>query len=236
MSAAAPADPVQRGDSDQPLQEIRNASATAGIALVLLALLSGLGYLAVVERLVVPDDAVLTAANLARSETSFRLAISGLLVVAVLDVVVAWALFRVFAPVSRSLSMLTATFRVTYAGIFVVAIAQLTGVLRLLPEAEELSAQILSAVNAFEDIYSAGLVLFGFHLALLGVLVCRAAYAPTLLGVLLVVAGLGYVVDGFGVVLVAGYAIEVAAFTFVGEVVLIFWLLLRGRRITSTTR
>ena len=49
------------------------------------------------------------------------------------------------------------------------------------------------------------------------------------------ILGLGYAVDSFGVVLFAGYALEVATFTFVGEVVLIFWLLLRGRRITSTT-
>jgi hypothetical protein len=116
----------------------------------------------------------------------------------------------------------------------VVAIAQLTGVLRLLPQAEELSTQVLSGVHAFEDIYSAGLVLFGFHLMLLGLLVWRAAYAPSFLGILLALAELGYAVDSFGVVLAAGYALEVATFTFVGEVVLIFWLLLRGRRLTST--
>jgi hypothetical protein len=135
----------------------------------------------------------------------------------------------------RGSSTLAATFRVAYAGIFVVAIAQLTGVLRLLPQAEELSAQVLSGALAFEDIYSAGLVLFGFHLMLLGVLVWRAAYAPTFLGILLTLAGLGYAVDSFGVVLFAGYALEVAAFTFVGEAVLIFWLLLRGRRVAAAT-
>jgi hypothetical protein len=56
--------------------------------------------------------------------------------------------------------------------------------------------------------------------------------APTVLGILLVVAGLGYAVDGFGALLFAGYDVNLAAFTFLGEVVLIFWLLLRGRRIT----
>lgn len=234
MAAAAPADPVERREIDKPVQEVRSASTTAGTALLLVALLAGFGYLAVVQRLVVTDDAVRTAGNIAGSETLFRLAIASLLVAAVLDIVVAWALFKVFEPASSGLSMLAATFRVAYAGIFVVAIAQLAGVLRLLPEAEELSAQVLSGVHAFEDIYSAGLVLFGFHLALLGVLVWRAAYAPILLGILLVVAGLGYVADSFGVVLFAGYAVEVAAFTFVGEVVLILWLLLRGRRITAT--
>jgi hypothetical protein len=76
---------------------------------------------------------------------------------------------------------------------------------------------VLSGVHAYEDIWTAGLVLFGVHLILLGVLAWRASYAPTILGILLVVAGLGYAVDGFGVVLVAGYGLNVAALTFVGE-------------------
>ena len=236
MATAASAHAIN-GDGiiGKPVQALRSASTTAGIALLLVALLGGFGYLFVVDRLLVMDDAVRTAANIAASETLFRLAIASLLVTAVLDVVVAWALFKVFEPVSSGLSTLAATFRVAYAGIFVVAIAQLTGVLRLLPQAEELSTQVLSGIHAFEDIYSADLVLFGFHLMLLGLLVWRAAYAPTLLGILLALAGLGYAVDSFGVVLFAGYALEVATFTFVGEVLLIFWLLLRDRRLTSTT-
>lgn len=214
----------------------RRASTTAGIALLLIALLSAFGDLLVVERLVVMDDAVQTAAKVGGSETLFRLGIASLLVVAGLDVVVAWGLFRVFERVDSGLSMLAAWFRVAYAGIFVVAIAELAGVLRLLPEREDASASVLSGVHAYRDIWSAGLILFGFHLILLGVLVRRAAYAPTLLGVLLILAGLGYAVDGFGVVLFAGFDANVAAYTFLGEVVLIFWLLLRGRRISRRTR
>jgi hypothetical protein len=49
-------------------------------------------------------------------------------------------------------------------------------------------------------------------------------------GILLVVAGLGYAVDGFGLVLVPGYALDIGRFTFVGEVALIFWLLIKGSR------
>ena len=212
---------------------IRRASTTAGIALLLLAVLGAFAYLAVVERLLVEDDAAETAANIADSETLFRLGIAMLLVVAALDVVVAWALFVVFEPAGRGLSALAASFRALYAGIFVVAIAELAGVLRLLPDGEEASEQVLADVLAYEDIWSAGLVFFGLHLILLGVLVRRAAYAPTILGVLLVLAGLGYAVDGFATVLFAGYDLGLATFTFVGEVVLIFWLLLRGRRLSD---
>jgi hypothetical protein len=49
-------------------------------------------------------------------------------------------------------------------------------------------------------------------------------------GILLVVAGLGYLVDGFGTVLVPNYSINIAQFTFVGEAALMFWLLIKGAR------
>jgi hypothetical protein len=49
-------------------------------------------------------------------------------------------------------------------------------------------------------------------------------------GILLVIAGLGYIADGFVAVLVPGASISIGQFTFVGEVALIFWLLIRGSR------
>jgi hypothetical protein len=47
------------------------------------------------------------------------------------------------------------------------------------------------------------------------------------------VAGLGYLVDGLGTLLLPGYAAVVAQFTFVGEVALIGWLLIKGRRLPA---
>jgi hypothetical protein len=208
------------------------ASTTAGLALILVAVLAAFGEFAVVEHLVVDGNAARTAANIARSETLFRLGITSLLVVACLDVVVAWGLYRVFKPVDTGLSMLAAWLRVAYAAIFAVAIAQLIGVLHLLPGTSGETAQIMMQVQAYKDIWNAALVLFAVHLILLGILAWKATYTPSWLGALLVVAGIGYVIDAFGTVLLADYRANVAAFTFVGELILIGWLLVRGRRLT----
>jgi hypothetical protein len=62
-----------------------------------------------------------------------------------------------------------------------------------------------------------GLILFGVHLLLIGHLAHRSGFMPKIFGVLLVIAGLGYLVDGFGAVLVQDYAISIGQFTFVGE-------------------
>ena len=53
---------------------------------------------------------------------------------------------------------------------------------------------------------------------------------PKWLGALLVLAGLGYLIDSIGKLFVPGYSLTLAAFTFVGEVVLIFWLLWKSAK------
>jgi hypothetical protein len=77
-------------------------------------------------------------------------------------------------------------------------------------------------------IWDMGLILFGFHLLVLGYLVFKSGYVPKWLGVFLVLAGVRYTVDGFGKTLSPDYNLNIAQFTFVGEVLLIFWLLWRG--------
>jgi len=90
----------------------------------------------------------------------------------------------------------------------------------------------MRAFVSFSTIWVVGLILFGVHLLLIGYLAYRCGFVPRFLGILLVVAGLGYLVDGFGTVLASGYS-TIGQFTFVGEVVFIFWLLIKGARMTT---
>ena len=53
---------------------------------------------------------------------------------------------------------------------------------------------------------------------------------PKVFGILLVIAGLGYLADGFGAVLIPNYSINISQFTLMGEAALMFWLLIKGRR------
>lgn len=74
-----------------------------------------------------------------------------------------------------------------------------------------------------------GLALFGIHLLSLGYLAYRSGYVPTLLGILLVIAGFGYSIDSLGPVLSGSYTVKLAVVTFVGDVLLLLWLLVKGR-------
>lgn len=239
VSTAAQGRNEELESSEVTNKSVRRASVIAGIGLLLMAVLAAFGELVVLQDLVTRGDATQTANNIMNSEGMFRLSIASLFLVAVLDVIVAWALFIVFEQVNRTLSLLAAWFRAIYAGILLVAISQLVGVISILSNpgyltgfsTEQLHAQALLSINSYYDIWHAGLLLFGLHLLLLGYLAYRSEYVPKVVGILLVIAGLGYAVDSVGPVLSSGYTVELAMFTFVGEVVLIFWLLIKGRRL-----
>jgi hypothetical protein len=204
----------------------RRASLTAGIALALIIVLAPFGVFGAVGGLVTAGDASRTAQDILGSEGLFRWGIASLILVVILDVVVAAALFTVFEPVNRTVSAMAAWFRAVYAAVYLVAISQLVLALGLLGD----PGQALRAVDAYDTIWHVGLNLFGVHLLLLGLLAYRSGYMAKIFGILLVIAGLGYLVDGLGAVVVPGYALDIGRFTFVGEAALMFWLLIKGSR------
>jgi hypothetical protein len=221
---------------------IRTASLTAGVGILLIAVLAGFGNFVAIQGLVTQEDAAKTARDVLGSESMFRLGIASLLLVVALDVVVAWALYRVFSRVSSSIAMLAALFRLVYAGVFLVAISRLISALHLLTNDSYLSvftpaqvrAEALSEIHSYNDVWAAGLVLFGLHLLVVGYLAYRSGYVPRVLGVLLTVAGLGYLIDTFGTVLSRGSWTEISSVTFIGEFLLALWLVIWGRRLPSS--
>jgi hypothetical protein len=153
-----------------------------------------------------------------------------LLLVAILDIIVAWGLYVLFKPINKSLALLTAWFRVVYAVVFAVAIANLYNILPLLENSgfaemlnsDQLNAQVMLLLESYRMEWDTGLAIFGFHLFLLGFLVFKAG--PRILGILVVLAGFGYAVDSFGKMLSPDYSLTIGLYTFAGEILLIFWL------------
>ena len=191
-----------------------------------MAILTPYAHFVVLDGLVTPGDAARTVADIAGSEGLFRLGVASLAVVAVLDVIIAAALFSIFAPVDRVASMFAAWLRLAYAVVFLVAIGMLAGVLPLSDDPDE----TMQGIDAFYDVYDAGLILFGVHLMAIGYLACRSATVPRVIGVVFLVAGAGYLIDRFGTLLLADYSLNIAAFTGPGEIALAFWLLVKGVR------
>lgn len=242
------APPLTRGGGGGRVTR-RLAARIAGIAYLVIGVAAMFANSMVLLRLVDPTDAAATAANIAASEGLFRAGLAAFVVVAVLDLVIAWALHVWFRPVHRDLSLLAAWLRMAYAGMLGVALlflliaVQVAGsVGRPAFDAGQRATQAALMINAFHAGWLLGLVFFGAHLLVLGWLALRSGRVPRLLGVLLLLAGVGYTVDGFAHVLLASYEDYaalllplVAVPSVVGEVGFAVWLLARGARPRHTT-
>ncbi len=204
-----------------------------------MALIAPFAEFYVRRRLVVPGDATATATNLLDHNLLMRFGIVAFLVVIIIDVLVAWALYVVFKRVDNSVSALMALSRLVFATIFAVAVVNLVSAVDLVGDAGYLAAfdagqrnaQMMVSLDAFSSAWSVSLAFFGIHLSLAGYLALRSGYMPKALGIVLVIAGLGYAFDTFADLLVPDYEPTAAMFTFVGEVALFLWLLIRNARI-----
>ena len=218
---------------------LRRAGVVAGVALLVMVALAAFADFVVVQGMITPGDGPATAAEIMAGEGTFRLGVLAWVLIVVLDVVIAWALYRVFRPVSPAVSMLAAVFRFVYAAVLLVAVGQLLRAVDVLTagstpaaSADGVAGHALLELNAFQDLYDLGLFLFGIHLALLGYLSLRSDFIPKVVGALLVVAGAGYAFDTVGAVLALGLP-RVSVFTFLGELLLALWLLVAGRRLAA---
>jgi len=223
-----------------PRPPLRRAAVTAGLGLLGMTALAAWSF-STFNDLVVAGDATRTARNITDHELSFRMLIGGFLIVAVLDVLVAVALRTLLASAGRSIATFCAWLRVTYAAVFAVALVDLLIAVRLLTDStsqdafttQQWEAQVLTAVNAFKDGWDAALLIFGLHLIVLGHLVFGSRFIPKTLGILLMIAGVGYTADGAGTILFADYDADIASLTFIGEALLMAWLLWKGPRLTA---
>lgn len=210
----------------------RTAALISGLGLLVMAILAPIAVFGVLGSLVVSGDPAATFDNIAGSQGLFRSGIAILLLVIMLDVVVAWALFVLLRSVNPTVSLLTAWLRLAFAAIFGAALVNLLEAAELVSSAgqsplstDQLNAQVMSLISSFDVGWTGiALAIFGLHLFGLGYLLFKSMDFPRFLGILVVVAGGGYVLDSLGVILIADFDPTIATFTFVGEVLLIFWL------------
>ena len=221
----------------------RQAAKIAGAGYLVIFVLAIFANFFVVNGLVVPGDASATAANIAGATGLFRGGLLGFTVVFIVDVFIAWALYIVFRPVGRDLSLLAAWFRIVYTIFLGVGLVFFFLVLRLQSSAEylssfnagQLNAQVMAHIDAFSYLWLIGLVAFGIHLILVGNLMLRSGYISRLLGIILTLAGAAYILDTFAHAVLVNYEsyktiflVIVVAPSVIGELSFAIWLLVKG--------
>ena len=94
------------------------------------------------------------------------------------------------------------------------------------------SDQIQALVALFLDLRHAGIniaqIFWGLWLFPMGYLVFKSGFLPKIIGALLIVACFGYLTDSFIFFFVPDFGIKFSEFTFLGEALITFWLLIKG--------
>jgi len=214
---------------------LRQAAIVAGLGLLIITVLAPFAEFTR-QSLVVSGDMMVTTNNILENGQKFRLVILSFLIIAILDLMVAWALYIFLKPVNKSISLLGGWFRMIYAAILAIVLTNLMNVLSVLNNinqlsilrTEQLNAQIEQLLDAFDFCWLIGLVFFSLHLLVIGYLVLRSNYIPQIIGYLLLITPIGYLVDSFGKILSSSYDANYAMFTFIGEPLFMGWLLYRG--------
>ena len=136
------------------------------------------------------------------------------------DIGVAIILCNLLKPVSKSLSLLAASFRLIFVAVMAVNSLNYFGLLDLFKSAH--------SAAAFNTGYGIALVPFGVHCLLIGYLIFKSIFLPRILGVLLALAGLGYLTflwPPLGSHLFFPYIVVLAI---LGEGLLTLWLIFAG--------
>jgi hypothetical protein len=225
----------------------RTAALWAGLGYVAIFVLAVFANFLALGSVLDPGDAAATASALADGQATFRLGAVAFLLIFLIDIAVAWALFALFRGVQHDLALVSAWFRLAYTVMLGVALVFLWLGLQLVGDtaaaAGATDAQVLLALQAFDFTWVAGLAAFGVHLVLMGRLLLMTSQAPRFLGWLLVVAGTAYAVDTVAHLALADYEhyanvflAMVAVPSVLGEMSLAVWLLLvaTGRRPAPT--
>lgn len=209
----------------------RRIAILAGFSLLAMMAVAIFSNFLVFERLVDPSNALSTLNNLTESRGLFTTGVAGITVVLLLDLVVAGLLYLYFRSEHKKLSAITAAFRILYAAVFALAIAHLVQALtilgRIYDTRQAQADDVLANITAFNDTWSAGYLFIGVHLILLAILIFKDAI-PKWIGLLVAIAGLGYLFDAVGKLVSETYSLEIGMYTFIGELIFMVWLLIKG--------
>jgi len=220
----------------------RRTAVIAGVAYAVLIVL-GLFFNFVVLGLIEPDDAAVTVDNIGDAGLLFRTGLVAFIVVLIADVVVAWGLYVFFQRTSRELSVFAAWFRLLYVAVAAAAVLNLLVAAKLVDgtgypatlETVQRNAQVMLSLDGFIYGWRVSLVAFGVHLLLLGFVMVKSRYAPRALGMLVGLAGIGYVLTSLVGILMAAFdrnlaVLLLAVVTVPGEFGLTTWLLWKAGR------
>jgi hypothetical protein len=236
-----------RADST-PHEPRSNTARTAGVLYLIIIACGLFAELGVRSRLIEAGDPATTAQNIVDSPVLFRAGLAADIVMFIADVALAIVLYQLFKPLGRTLSMLAAAFRITQTAVIGLNLLNMFQAVRIVDDADYLNvfadghadALALLYLDAHKYGYLLGLAFFGVSTLIISYLALSSRQVPRPLGVLLGLAGAGYLIDTFSFLLIPGYdgsaSPIVLAPALIAEVWFALWLLTKGHRLEHLPR
>ena len=184
------------------------------------------------SRLIVPGDAATTANNILASESLFRLSIVSGLIGGVLNILVVLALYQVLKPANKNMAVLMVIFWLVSSPMMLNELNYLAILFLVHSPAGFTADQVHALVSLFLNLHADGItiaeIFWGLWLLPMGYLVFTSGFLPRILGVLLLIGGVGYLLQSFITLLVPTFNVPIYLFTDWGEVLFPLWLVIRG--------
>ena len=229
------------------MNSVKKTARITGVLYLIIFFANIFVFMFVSGSLVIPDDATATANNILASESLYRSGVVSYLIVFLSEIGTSILLYKLLKPVNQTVAMLMVTTRLIQAAIHAVNLLNFVFPLLFLTGGDYLNVFTTEQLHAFAmlftDAHYYGVLIseafFSVSLFFLGYLLVKSDLFPSILGILLAIAGAFYVLDSFGIFLMPQHKTLIASImmapAIIGELSFTLWLLIKGIRTPKPT-
>ena len=218
----------------------KKTARVAGVLYLLLFFLGPFSFFYIPSQFHIVGDGTASLARIVESEALFRTGIVSESLIFLTEIVLSVLIYLLLRPAGKGLAMIAVIARLMQSGIQGVNLFTSAFALNIAThgamfgglDATQLGDLALLALHGHNSGVMISQFFFGFHCIFLGLLLMRAEFLPKWIGILLLVASAGYLIDAYGYFLApqygAIYGMIVGIPAVVSELSLTLWLLIKG--------
>jgi hypothetical protein len=220
---------------------IKKTARLAGLLYVVMSMMMVFSYMYLPAKFLVPGDAAATARKITDATLLYRVGILTDLAAQILFIFVVLTLYQLFKDVSRPLARLMAVLVCVGVAAEIVNLANHMAPLLFLSGADYLSvftkpqldALAMASLRSGNNLGQLLLAIWGLWLFPFGLLTIKSGFFPRVLGILLMFAGVAYIVSCVtSIVFPASLSVvsKVMMPLYFGELPIVIWLLVMGAK------
>ncbi len=218
----------------------KNLARIAGLCYLIVILTGLFAEVFVRQALKVSGNALATAKHIQSSEMLYRWGLVADLMNFVFGIPCVLIIYFLFKRVNKFLLQIALTFVIIQTAIIAVNLLNQASPLLLLSndaylntfQPNQLATLAQLSLNVQGIGYAIGLVFFGMYCLLVGYVIVKSKMIPSILGILYLISGMGYLINSFTMLLSKDFANPIFTYVaipiFIGELSLCLWLLIKG--------